>query len=137
MKINLTEGFVRALARNILFENNENIELNEMLQEMNMSPDLPAGQSAAGKLNPIHRAANARADIFKDAPTGENANSRKKRTRFTQYEEETALKDDLIKLPIGDNIVNFEIENSFNSEDKSMKSIKRKKKWFITIKKNF
>jgi len=125
MKINLTEGFVRALARNILFENNENIEIHEMLQEMNMSPDLPAGQSAAGKLNPVHRAANTRADIFNQS--GPDTKSRKER-KFTRYKEEPELKDDLIKLPIGDNIVNFEIENSFNSEDKSMKSIKRKKK---------
>jgi len=121
MKINLTEGFVRALARNILFENNENIEIHEMLQEMNMSPEKTAGYGSS--INPQSSGQNF--DIFNRH--GPNTKSRKER-RFTQYEEEPELKDDLIKLPIGDNIVNFEIESSFNSEDKSMKSIKRKKK---------
>ncbi len=122
MKINLTEGFVRALARNILFENNENIELNEMLQEINMSPDKTA--SYGSSINP--QAGNYKLPGF-DRP-GPKTKSRKERTNFTQYEEEPELKDDLIKLPISDDIVNFEIENSANSGEKNMKSIKRKNK---------
>jgi hypothetical protein len=54
--------------------------------------------------------------------------SRKERTKFTQYEEEPELKDDLVKLPIGNSIVNFEIENDMNLEDKNVKSVKRKKR---------
>ena len=121
MKINLTEGFVRALARNILFENNENIEMHEMLQEMNMSPDKTAGYG-----NPVHQGGNQRADIYNQK--GPMTKSRKERTKFTQYEEEPELKDDLVKLPIGNNIVNFEIENDMNLEDKNVKSVKRKKR---------
>ena len=122
MKINLTEGFVRALARNILFENNENIEMHEMLQEMNMSPEKTA--SYGSNINP--QAGNYKLPGF-DRP-GPNTKSRKERTKFTQYDKEPELKDDLIKLPIGNNIVNFEIENEINSEDKNVKSIKRKKR---------
>lgn len=119
MKINLTEGFVRALARNILFENNENIEMHEMLQEMNMSPEKTA--SYGSNINP--QAGNYKLPGF-DRP-GPNTKSRQERTNFAQHEE-SELEDDF-KLPIGNN-VNFEIKNGMNLKDKNVESVKRKKR---------
>jgi hypothetical protein len=86
MKINLNEKTIRALARNILFESNEKINLHEM----SFSPD----KTEEGNSNINTTAHNKRADIFKKGP---KTSSIKKQKEYGEKEFEI---DD--ELPIND-----------------------------------
>jgi hypothetical protein len=114
MKIKLTEDFCRSLARNILFNSNEKINL----MEMNMSPEKTA--SYGSQVNP--QAGNFKLPGF-DRP-GPMTSSRKERTKF-ESEDETDLESNS-DLPIGNTMVNYEIEGIFDNKDENIKVVKKK-----------
>jgi hypothetical protein len=103
MKINLNEAMVRSLARNILFEANEKINLHEL----NMSPN-PEGLGASKALNGKNPQSGNRTNISNRK--GPNTSSIKKQKEFG--EDEFNVNTD--ELPINDDNkfvanVNFEV----------------------------
>lgn len=102
MKINLNESIIRSLARNILFENNEKINLNEL----NMSPNQD-GLGINNALNGKTHQSNNKADIFKKGP---KTSSIKKQKEFS--DEEFNVETDELPIDSSNKFVsnvNFEV----------------------------
>jgi len=114
MKIKLTEDFCRSLARNLLFNTNENVNL----LEMSMSPEKTADYGS--KINP--QAGNFEFDIFnRPGPMS------KSRSERTQFEEKSEDMQSLSDLPIDSDMVNYEIEGVFDNKSKKVQVKKGKK----------
>jgi len=114
MKIKLNEDFCRSLARNILFNTNESVNL----LEMSMSPEKTA--SYGSSINP--QAGNYRLPGF-DRPGPMS----KKRSERTQFEEESEDMQSLSDLPIDSDMVNYELEGVFDNKSKKVQVKKGKK----------